>query len=68
MAGGGSTLTGGFKTDAPLPLERAKKVYESLVKSKTGKGYLPSPGIGGSPFVDEAGTVDISSLKDSKAA
>lgn len=50
----GSTLARGFKTEAPLPLERAKKVYESLVKAKTGKGYLPSRGVSGQVFAGDS--------------
>lgn len=38
----GSTLTAGIKTDSPLPYDKAKKVYDALVKSKTSKGYSPS--------------------------
>jgi len=35
----GSALKAGTKTNAPVSLEKAQKVYDSLVKSKTAKGY-----------------------------
>lgn len=35
----GGALKGGTKTNTPVPLEEAVKVYEKLVKSKTAKGY-----------------------------
>lgn len=35
----GSALKTGTKTNAPVPFEKAEKVYDSLVKSKTAKGY-----------------------------
>jgi len=38
----GNTLTTGCKTCDPLPYEKAKKSYDSLVKSKTAKGYKPN--------------------------
>jgi len=50
----GSTMTAGTKTPAPLPFEKAKKIYDALVKSKTAKGYTPTEG--GVPYqasVDE---------------
>ena len=37
----GNTLNTGTKTDAPLPLETATKVYNKLVVSKLAKGYQP---------------------------
>lgn len=46
----GSTLTTGCKTSAPVPLDKAQKVYEKLVREKTGKGYLAAPGISGNIF------------------
>lgn len=46
----GSTLATGTKTTAPVDLDKARKVYEKLVKEKTGKGYHPSPGISGNIF------------------
>ena len=38
----GNTLNTGCKTCDPLPYEKAKKSYDSLVKSKTAKGYKPN--------------------------
>lgn len=35
----GSTLTTGSKTSSPIDETSARKVYEKLVKEKTGKGY-----------------------------
>ena len=35
----GSALKTGTKTNAPVSFEKAQKVYDSLVKSKTAKGY-----------------------------
>ncbi|MCZ7646237.1 MAG: WGR domain-containing protein [Planctomycetota bacterium] len=49
----GSTLQTGTKTNAPVPFDQAKKIYDKLVKSKTAKGY--TPGEDGAPYV---GTVD----------
>lgn len=44
----GSTLTTGAKTDDPLPLETATKVFNKLVASKLAKGYQ---------YSDQAGSV-----------
>ncbi|MCZ7645685.1 MAG: WGR domain-containing protein [Planctomycetota bacterium] len=46
----GSTLQTGTKTNAPIPFDQAKKIYDKLVKSKTSKGY--TPGEGGTPYAD----------------
>ena len=35
----GSTLKSESKTDSPVSLEQAEKIYNSLLKSKTAKGY-----------------------------
>jgi len=40
----GGPLKTGCKTCDPLPYEKAKKSYDSLVKSKKGKGYKPNEG------------------------
>jgi bifunctional non-homologous end joining protein LigD len=40
----GGPLKIGCKTCDPLPYEKAKKSYDSLVKSKRGKGYKPNEG------------------------
>jgi len=37
----GNTLATGSKTKEPIELEKAKKVYDKLVKSKVDKGYKP---------------------------
>lgn len=45
----GTTLKTDTKTDAPLDYDQAKKVYDSLVKSKMAKGY--TPGDAGTPYI-----------------
>lgn len=35
----GQTLRTGAKTKSPVPLDKAQKIYDSLVKAKTSKGY-----------------------------
>ncbi len=37
----GATLKTGTKTQSPVPYEKAKKIYDKLVLSKTAKGYVP---------------------------
>ena len=49
----GSTLKTGTKTPGPVPYEKARAIYDKLVKSKTAKGY--TPGEDGTPY---AGTAD----------
>ena len=51
----GSTLTAGTKTNSPVSLSEAEKIFDKLVKEKTAKGY--SPGEEGTPFAgtDKAG-------------
>lgn len=44
----GSTMNTGSKTAAPVPYEKAKKVYDKLVAEKTAKGY--TPGEDGTPY------------------
>ena len=38
----GSTLQGGTKTQSPVTLDQAIKIYDKLILSKTAKGYKPS--------------------------
>ena len=38
----GATLKTGTKTQAPVPYEKAKKIYDKLVLSKSAKGYVPN--------------------------
>jgi bifunctional non-homologous end joining protein LigD len=45
----GSTLKTGTKTQTPVSYEKARTVYEKLVKSKTAKGY--TSGEDGTPYV-----------------
>jgi len=44
----GTTLQTGTKTQAPVPYEQAKKIYDKLIAEKTAKGY--TPGEGGTPY------------------
>lgn len=37
----GATLKTGTKTQAPVDYEKAKKIYDKLVRSKSAKGYVP---------------------------
>jgi bifunctional non-homologous end joining protein LigD len=41
----GNTLNTGIKSDTPLPLATAMRVFERLVASKIAKGYQPDGGI-----------------------
>jgi len=38
----GSTLKTGTKTQTPVPYEKAKKIYDKLVREKSAKGYVPN--------------------------
>ena len=53
----GATLQTGTKTQAPVPYEQAKKIYDKLVSEKKAKGY--TPGEDGTPYqhTDKAGDV-----------
>ena len=44
----GATLQTGTKTTKPVPFEKAKAIYDKLVREKTGKGYTPGPD--GTPY------------------
>ncbi len=44
----GSALTAGTKTTSPVPLEKARLIYDKLLAEKTAKGYTPA-GVG-TPF------------------
>jgi len=37
----GATLKTGTKTQSPVPYEKAKKIYDKLVLTKSAKGYVP---------------------------
>src|SRR5476649_1417611 len=37
----GTTLQTGTKTQAPVPYDDAKRIYDKLVGEKTAKGYTP---------------------------
>lgn len=45
----GSTLTDGCKTPSPLPLEKANKIFDDIVKKQMAKGY--TEGAEGTPYV-----------------
>ncbi len=51
----GSTLSTGTKTSVPVDLERARMIFDKLVREKTAKGY--TPGETGTPYAhtDQAG-------------
>lgn len=40
----GSTLTTGSKTEKPVDLEKAKAIFDKLIKEKMAKGYTPGEG------------------------
>ena len=44
----GAALTAGTKTQAPVPYDAAKAIYDRLVAEKTAKGY--TPGANGTPY------------------
>ncbi len=44
----GSTLSTGTKTNVPVDLERARTIFDQLVREKTAKGY--TPGETGTPY------------------
>jgi len=44
----GATLQTGTKTQAPVPYDQAKKIFDKLVQEKTAKGY--TPGEDGTPY------------------
>jgi len=44
----GSTLSTGTKTNVPVVLERARTIFDQLVREKTAKGY--TPGDSGTPY------------------
>lgn len=44
----GATLQTGTKTTSPVPYEKAKAIYDKIVREKTGKGYTPGPD--GTPY------------------
>jgi bifunctional non-homologous end joining protein LigD len=44
----GATLQTGTKTQAPVPYDQARKIYDRLISEKTAKGY--TPGEDGTPY------------------
>jgi len=40
----GTSLQSGSKTSSPIPLDKARKIYDALVASKMAKGYSPGEG------------------------
>lgn len=57
----GSTLSTGTKTQSPVPLEKAQKVFEKVVGEKTAKGYTPQEG--GAAFSGTENAGRVSSLQ-----
>lgn len=49
----GSALKAGTKTNSPVSKEQAKKIFDSLLKEKTGKGYKKLEGEGQNIIVPE---------------
>lgn len=54
----GKALKGGTKTDAPVALAAATKIYDKLVAEKTGKGYTTD--ISGAAYTDTANAGRVS--------
>lgn len=48
----GSTMTTGTKTTTPVPYEKAKQIFDKLIREKTSKGY--KPGENGTAYHDAA--------------
>jgi bifunctional non-homologous end joining protein LigD len=46
----GNTLQAGVKTNEPVPLDEAERIYERLVHEKTSKGYQPAKGNAPAPL------------------
>jgi bifunctional non-homologous end joining protein LigD len=44
----GQTMQTGCKTASPVPYDKAKKIFDQLVREKTAKGY--TPGASGTPY------------------
>ncbi|MBI5327045.1 MAG: hypothetical protein HZB80_01965 [Deltaproteobacteria bacterium] len=45
----------GAKTQTPVSLDKAQKIYERLISEKMSKGYVSNPGISGNVFGDASG-------------
>lgn len=53
----GNALTSGTKTTSPVTLDKARQIYDKLVREKTGKGYRPVGDVpGGIPTVQPPAT------------
>jgi bifunctional non-homologous end joining protein LigD len=57
----GTTLQTGTKTQAPIPYDEAKNLYEKLVGEKTAKGY--TSGADGTPYQDTAKASQASGIQ-----
>jgi len=53
----GSTLQTGSKTPSPIPYDKAKALFDKLVREKTSKGYRPGTADAPAPYVN-AGTAN----------
>lgn len=67
----GTALSYGSKTQSPVSLEKAEKIYDKLVAEKTSKGYVLAPGISGDVFGIQAlgsgsSTPDVPVIKQQK--
>ncbi len=56
----GSTLQSGTKTSSPVPIDKAKSVYDKIVGEKMAKGYTPAEG--GQPYVASENAGRVSGL------
>ena len=56
----GTALTAGTKTSSPVPLEKARLIYDKLLAEKTAKGYTPAGA--GTPFADTGNENRVSGL------
>ncbi|MGD0089215.1 MAG: WGR domain-containing protein, partial [Planctomycetota bacterium] len=56
----GATLQTGTKTTTPIPFEKAKVIYDKLVREKTGKGYTSGPD--GTPYQHSDNAERVSGL------
>lgn len=56
----GSSLSRGFKTTSPVPLEKAMKIYERLISEKVAKGYKAASGIIGQVFAGDMAEQPVS--------
>jgi len=56
----GTTLQTGTKTQAPVPYDEARRIYDRLIQEKTAKGY--TPGEDGTPYQHTAKADQVSGI------